>query len=118
MPAYVERQRQQLETHFSDQKRHAHSLITELKAAYTEGQGGRGTLDYLRIVSDPSQIANHYRSMLEGVQAEYQEFSRPPYAVDPLDEQMVQQAWTMRTRRVCATTSAPASRCAASNRSH
>ena len=92
IPAYLERQRQQLEQGLADQKRHAQSLITELKAAYTEGQGGRGTLDYLRIVSDPAQIANHYRSMLQAVTSEYQEFSRAPYAVDPLDEQMVQQA--------------------------
>jgi len=92
IPAYLERQRQQLETQFTDQRRHAASLISELKTAYAEGQGGRGTLDYLRIVSDPSQIANHYRSMLEGVRSVYEEFSRPPYAVDPLDEQMVQQA--------------------------
>jgi HTH-type transcriptional regulator, sugar sensing transcriptional regulator len=92
IPAYLARQHQQLETQFTDQKRHAHSLIQELKVAYLEGQGGRGTLDFLRIVSDPSQIANHYRSMLEEVRVEYQEFSRPPYAVDPLDEQLVQQA--------------------------
>jgi len=98
LPAYLERQREHLELQFADQKRHAHSLVHELKQAYTEGQGGRGTLDYLRIVSDSSQIANHYRSMLGGVLKEYLEFSRAPYAVDPLDEQMVQQA---RGRGVC-----------------
>jgi hypothetical protein len=53
---------------------------------------GRGTLDYLRIVNDPSQTAVHYRSMLANVEREYLEFSRPPYAVDPLDEQLVKQA--------------------------
>jgi sugar-specific transcriptional regulator TrmB len=92
IPAYLERQREMLEHQLSEQKRTAHSLVHDLKSAYGEGQGGRGTLDYLRIVNDPSQIANHYRSMLEGVGSEYLEFSRPPYAVDPLDEQMVQQA--------------------------
>ena len=30
--------------------------------------------------------------MLTAVEKEYVEFSRPPYAVDPLDEQMVKQA--------------------------
>jgi hypothetical protein len=49
-------------------------------------------LDYLRIVSDPAQIASQYRRMLSEVQHDYLEFSRPPYAVDPLDEQLVRQA--------------------------
>ena len=66
--------------------------LDELKRAYAEGQGATGTLDYLRIVSDPSQIAAHYRSMLEAVTSRYVEFSRPPYAVDPLDERLVKQA--------------------------
>lgn len=91
LPAYLERQREQLEQQVDDQKRHAHSLVHELKTAYAEGQGGRGTLDYLRIVSDAAQIANHYRSMVSAVQREYLEFSRPPYAVDPLDDQYVMQ---------------------------
>ena len=30
--------------------------------------------------------------MLSEVRAEYLEFSRPPYAVDPLDEKLVKQA--------------------------
>jgi len=70
----------------------ADGLIDDLKAAYSEGQGGRGTLDYLRIVSEPSQSGAHFRSMLSQVENEYLEFSRPPYAVDPLDEQLVKQA--------------------------
>lgn len=92
LPAYLERQKQFLEQQVGEQRRHAYALIQDLKDAYAEGQGGRGTLDYLRIVSDPAQIANHYRGMLGEVKAEYMEFSRPPYAVDPLDEQLVRQA--------------------------
>lgn len=91
LPAYLERQKETLEQQIAGQRRHAHSLVQDLKSAYTEGQGGRGTLDYLRIVSDPAQIATFYRSMLSNVEKEYCEFSRPPYAVDPLDEQMVRQ---------------------------
>jgi len=45
-------------------------------------------------VSEPSQTAVHYRRMLAEVEHEYLEFSRPPYAVDPLDEQLVKQAHT------------------------
>ncbi|MBI5086682.1 MAG: TrmB family transcriptional regulator [Acidobacteria bacterium] len=92
IPAYIERQKETMERQVEDQRRHAQGLAHELKAAYAEGQGGRGTLDYLRIVNDPSQMAVHYRSMLSSVEREYVEFSRPPYAVDPLDEQMVKQA--------------------------
>lgn len=92
IPAYLERQKEVIEMQLADQRRHGNSLAHELKSAYAEGQGGRGTLDYLRIVNDPSQIAVHYRSMLSNVEREYLEFSRPPYAVDPLDEQLVKQA--------------------------
>jgi sugar-specific transcriptional regulator TrmB len=92
VPAYLERQKEQMEQELEGQRRHSQSLVAELKSAYAEGQGGRGTLDYLRIVNDPSQIAVHYRSMLSAVETDYLEFSRPPYAVDPLDEQLVKQA--------------------------
>ncbi len=92
IPAYLERLKEAREQQFLDQTRYGSALAQELRAAYAEGQGGRGTLDYLRIVNDPSQIAIHYRSMLTAVEREYVEFSRPPYAVDPLDEQLVKQA--------------------------
>jgi HTH-type transcriptional regulator, sugar sensing transcriptional regulator len=92
VPAYLTRQKETMEHQLADQRRHAQSLVQDLKASYAEGQGGRGTLDYLQIVSDSSQIASYYRSMLDQVQGEYLEFSRPPYAVDPLDEQLVKQA--------------------------
>lgn len=92
IPAYLERQREAMEKHFAEQRRLGLALASELKRAYAEGQGAAGTLDYLRIVGDPAQIAAHYRSMLESVSVRYVEFSRPPYAVDPLDEQLVKQA--------------------------
>lgn len=92
IPAYLERQREAMEKHLAEQHRLGLALAEELKRAYAEGQGATGTLDYLRIVSEPSQIAAHYRSMLEAVTLRYVEFSRPPYAVDPLDEQLVKRA--------------------------
>ncbi len=76
----------------ADQGRLAQAVAEDLNLAYSEGQGGRGTLDFLKIVSEPSQTASHYRAMLTEVQSEYLEFSRPPYAVDPLEEQLVKQA--------------------------
>lgn len=92
IPAYLERQKELIEREHDVQRRHGQSLVQDLKSVFAEGQGGRGTLDYLRIVNDPSQIGVHYRSMLANVETEYLEFSRPPYAVDPFDEQMVKEA--------------------------
>lgn len=92
IPNYLARRQQQLDQELSEQARMAGGLVEDLKAAYSEGQGGRGTLDFLRIVSEPGQTATQYRQMLRDVQHEYVEFSRPPYAVDPLDEQLVRQA--------------------------
>ncbi len=92
VPSYLVRRSQLLERELSEQSRMADTLVNDLALAYSEGQGERGTLDYLRIVSDPEQIAVQYRRMLSDVSREYVEFSRPPYAVDPLDEQLVKKA--------------------------
>lgn len=92
IPSYLGRRAQTLQHELTEQGRMAGGLIEDLAAAYSEGQGGRGTLDYLRIVNDPGQTAVQYRRMLSDVAHEYVEFSRPPYAVDPLDERLVKQA--------------------------
>jgi HTH-type transcriptional regulator, sugar sensing transcriptional regulator len=92
VPSYLVRRVQTLQRELTDQTRMADSLVSDLATAYSEGRGERGTLDYLRIVSDTEQTAVQYRKMLSDVRAEYLEFSRPPYAVDPLDEQLVKQA--------------------------
>lgn len=92
IPAYLERRKENLDAELEEQRKHGHSLVQDLRHSYAEGQVGRGTLDYLKIVNEPAQIATYYRSMLANVEKEYVEFSRPPYAVDPLDEQLVKQA--------------------------
>lgn len=92
LPSYLGRRQQVMEKELQEQERLGSGLIDDLKGAYSEGQGGRGTLDYLRIVSEPSQSGAQYRAMLGEVAEEYLEFSRPPYAVDPLDEQLVRKA--------------------------
>jgi sugar-specific transcriptional regulator TrmB len=92
VPSYLVRRSQILQRELGEQNRMADTLVSDLAEAYSEGQGERGTLDYLRIVNDPAQIAVQYRRMLSDVQSEYLEFSRPPYAVDPLDEQLVKKA--------------------------
>ncbi len=94
IPGYLSRKRQILDQELTDNSRAGDALIDDLKTLYSEGQGGRGTLDFLRIVSEPTQTAAEYRRMLSEVNQEYLEFSRPPYAVDPLDEKLVKQART------------------------
>lgn len=92
IPGYLGRRRQSLEQELMDNGRAGSALIDDLNTLYSEGQGGRGTLDFLRIVTEPAQTAAEYRRMLSEVKTEYLEFSRPPYAVDPLDERIVKQA--------------------------
>jgi hypothetical protein len=92
IPAYLARKREAIEHELMDQTRSASNLMQDLSGLYSEGKGGRGTLDFLRIVSEPAQTATEYRRMLSEVQADYLEFSRPPYAVDPLDEKLVRSA--------------------------
>jgi sugar-specific transcriptional regulator TrmB len=92
IPGYLARKRQVLEQELTDNGRTGTALIDDLKQLYSEGQGGRGTLDFLRIVTEPAQTAAEYRRMLSEVRQEYVEFSRPPHAVDPLDEKLVKQA--------------------------
>jgi len=92
IPGYLARKRQTLEQELTDNGRAGGALIDDLKSLYSEGQGGRGTLDFLRIVTEPTQTGAEYRRMLAEVKTEYLEFSRPPYAVDPLDEKLVKQA--------------------------
>ncbi len=92
IPSYMSRRGQALEQQLADQKTAAAGMVSELMSAYSEGQGGRGTLDYLRIVNDPGQVASQFRKMLGEAKQEYLEFSRPPYAVDPRDAESVIQA--------------------------
>jgi sugar-specific transcriptional regulator TrmB len=94
IPGYLARKRHALEQELTDNARAGAGVIDDLKRLYSEGQGGRGTLDFLRIVTEPAQTAAEYRRMLSEVTREYLEFSRPPYAVDPLDEKLVKQART------------------------
>lgn len=92
IPGYLARRGRALQNELTEQAWLATGLIEDLRAAYQEGQGGRGTLDFLNLVNDPTQTAIHYRRMLTTATNEYAEFSRPPFAVDPLDEQLVKEA--------------------------
>jgi hypothetical protein len=92
IPGYLARRNRALQNELTEQARLATGLIEDLRRAYDQGQGGRGTLDFLHLVNDPTQTAFHYRRMLGQAAQHYCEFSRPPFAVDPLDEQLVREA--------------------------
>jgi sugar-specific transcriptional regulator TrmB len=89
LPSWLEHKRRQTQHDLENQQRSADVLAADLASLYSEGKGGRGTLDFLRIVSEQNQTAAEYRRMLSGASQEYLEFSRPPYAVDPVDEKLV-----------------------------
>ncbi len=92
IPGYLARRSKLLQHELTEQARLATGLIEDLRNAYHEGQDGHGTLDFLNLVNDPTQTAIHYRRMLTTVTKSFMEFSRAPFAVDPLDEQLVKDA--------------------------
>src|SRR5579884_1583063 len=77
IPAYLARRSKILQNELTEQARLATGLIEDLRDSYMEGQGGRGTLDFLNLVNDPTQTAIHYRRMLTAFANDYAEFSRP-----------------------------------------
>ena len=86
---YLARRNAALQMELADQAQTANSMVEELMASYELGQGGRGSLDYLRIINDPLQAAAQFRKLMSQAKRRYFEFSRPPYAVDPLDAAQV-----------------------------
>lgn len=92
IPGYLARRSKALQNELTEQARLATGLIENLRGAYRDGRDGRGTLDFLNLVNDPTQTAIHYRRMLTTVSRTFMEFSRAPFAVDPLDEQLVKDA--------------------------
>src|ERR1700743_3329562 len=77
IPAFLARKRQIAEQELTNQARSAKNLMEDLSGLYSEGKGGRGTLDFLRIVAEPTQTATAYQRMLAEVKTEHLEFSRP-----------------------------------------
>lgn len=92
IPGYLARRSKVLQHELNEQARLSTALIEALRPAFIQGQGGSGTLDFLSLVNDPTQTAMHYRRMLSSVSHTYEEFLRPPFAVDPLDEELVNAA--------------------------
>lgn len=86
---YLTRRSQLMQQQWVEQSRLAGALVEDLSAAVARMQDGKGTLDYVHIVVDPGQAADHYRRMMSEVRSEYIEFLRPPYAVNPLDSDLV-----------------------------
>ncbi|MBM3738137.1 MAG: TrmB family transcriptional regulator [Acidobacteria bacterium] len=92
IPNYFARRHEQVKADIEEHHKLATAMVEDLTRAYDEGREGRGTLDFLRIVSEPGLTAAEFRQMISAAASEYLEFSRPPYAVDPLDEELVRKA--------------------------
>ena len=89
LEGYLFRRKQTFESEWQDRHGLAHQVIGDLARIFADGTQGRGTLDYLRIVTDTGQIAEEYRRLLAQSNGAYLEFARPPYAVDPIREPML-----------------------------
>ena len=74
IPAYMARRGKVLQHELMEQTRLASGLIEDLREAFETGQDGRGTLDFLSLVNDPTQTAIHYRRMLAVSGRQYSEF--------------------------------------------
>lgn len=92
VPGYMGRRREALERELAERARLAAAVVDDLSAAYSLGQEGKGTLDFLRIVSDPLHAAAQFREMLGQAGQEYLEFTRPPYAATPLEWGLIASA--------------------------
>lgn len=85
IPNFLARKREFVERELTEQSRRAAEIVDDLNLAYTQGHQGCGTLEYLRIISEPGQSTAQFRELLAEVRQEYLEFSRPPYATTPLE---------------------------------
>jgi len=92
IPGFLARRSRMLQNELVEQSRLASSLIEDLKTSYKEGQSGRGALDFLNLVTDPTQTGIHYRRMLKAVASTYDEFVQPPFAVNAVEEHLLENA--------------------------
>src|SRR4051795_10001656 len=63
IPGFLARRSRMMQNELVEQSRLASGLIGDLEQAFKQGQSGRGTLDFLSLVSDPTQTGIHYRRM-------------------------------------------------------
>lgn len=92
IPGFLARRSRMMQNELVEQSRLASGLIGDLQQAYKEGQSGKGALDFLSLVSDPTQTGIHYRRMLKAAVSSYDEFLQPPFAVNALDEHLLENA--------------------------
>jgi HTH-type transcriptional regulator, sugar sensing transcriptional regulator len=92
IPGFLARRSRMLQNELVEQSRLASGLIEDLKESYKEGQTAKGALDFLSLVSDPTQTGIHYRRLLKAVASTYHEFVQPPFAVNALEEHLLENA--------------------------
>ena len=92
VPSYLVRRAQMLQRELTDQTRMADSWWTIWRRPTRKGRASAARSIICASSAIRSRSRMQYRRMLSDVQHEYLEFSRPPYAVDPLDEQLVKKA--------------------------
>ena len=90
LDGYLGRRRERFLRELEDRQQLATLLSNELANTFRDGSNGHSALDYLRIITDTSQIVEEYRNLLLQTRNEYVEFARRPYGVDPGREPIVQ----------------------------
>lgn len=92
IPGYLSRKERDFAEQLRESRAQAFEVIDALEVLCETGITERGNLDYVRLFNETAQTAMHFRAMLEGAKRDYVEFAKAPYAVDPLEEQLVKQA--------------------------
>ncbi len=91
LSSFLARKRETYEREWEDRRGLATLLSGNLAEVFANGNQGHGPLNYIRIVADTGQIAEEYRRFLLETKDDYLELARPPYAVQPMREPIVQQ---------------------------
>ncbi len=91
LSSFLARKRETYEREWEDRRGLATVLSGNLAEVFANGNQGHGPLNYIRIVADTGQIAEEYRRFLLETKDDYLELARPPYAVQPVREPIVQQ---------------------------
>lgn len=91
IPSFLARRSKLMQHQMIEQERLAYPLIQDLRETFQEGQGGEGTLDFLSLVNDSTQMSVHYRRMLKEASREYVGFCQPPLEPDPLNGRCLEE---------------------------
>jgi len=92
IPSFLQRQRKAAEQQFLQLEQLGESLIEALQGLVQTPPEPATGLEHLCVIEDPLQAAVTYRELLVQSSKEFREFVCPPYAVTPIETELVAQA--------------------------